>query len=240
MGIIGQYLSKIYLETKKTSIYNMRNRTRGKLKGKNMNQKTIRKLRVKRIIILFVVIILIIIGLIIYFKVKEDNRRKDLLIKKEKRQQEILRQEELKNNILNHYNKYVITDNVIDIYTVENNEFIKNGSIGKGQILELKELEVTYKDQYLPISTFEGYYVYYEDINKTEEIDEIEQRYKNYIPYNENIITNEDTNFYDMYDNLVYSFNRSFNLPIIIKDNDKYGIEYNNRLLYVKKKMLKK
>lgn len=200
-----------------------------------MNQKPIRKIRVKRIILLFIVIIIVVVGLIIYFKIKEDNRRKELLVKEEKRQQEIIKQEELKNNILNHYNKYVITDNVIDIYTFENNEYVKNGSIGKGQILELKKLNISYKDKYLPIKTFEGYYVYYEDINKIDEVEELNQRYKNYIPYNENIITNDNTNFYDVGDNLVYSFNKSFDLSIIIKEDDKYGVEYNNRLLYVKK-----
>ena len=38
---------------------------------------------------------------------------------------------------------------------------------------------------------------------------------------------------------MIYSFNKSYNLPIIIKDTDKYGVEFNNRLLYVKKNDVK-
>ena len=38
---------------------------------------------------------------------------------------------------------------------------------------------------------------------------------------------------------MIYSFNKSYNLPIIIKDTDKYGVEFNNRLLYVKKDNVK-
>ena len=205
-----------------------------------MNQLPKRKIRIKRIILLFIVFIIVVAGLIIYFRMKEYNIRNELLIKEEKRQQEKIRQEELKNDILNHYNKSVITNNIIDIYKLENGEYIKSGSIGKNQIIELKEIDVIYKDMYLPIETFEGYYVYYKDVNKVEKIDEINQRYKNYIPYNENIITNEITNFYDNDDNLVYGFNKSFDLGIVVKEGNKYGVEYNNRLLYVKKEDVKK
>ena len=39
---------------------------------------------------------------------------------------------------------------------------------------------------------------------------------------------------YDENGNLVYSFNEGYSLPIIIKDTDRYGVEFNNRLLYIK------
>ena len=42
------------------------------------------------------------------------------------------------------------------------------------------------------------------------------------------------TEFYDENGNLVYSFNEGYSLPIIIKDTDRYGVEFNNRLLYIK------
>lgn len=204
-----------------------------------MIQKPIRRIHKKRIILLFIVIIIVVVGLIIYFKIKEDNRRKELLRQEEIRKQEIVKQEELKNNILNHYNKYVKTEDTVYLYTLVDNEFIKNGSIGKDQILELKDLDITYENTYFPLEKFDGYFIYYEDVIKIDEFEELDKRYKNYIPYNENIVTNEITNFYDVSDNLVYSFNESFDLPIIIKEEDKYGIEYNNRLLYVKSEDVK-
>ena len=39
--------------------------------------------------------------------------------------------------------------------------------------------------------------------------------------------------------NSVNSLKEEFSLPIIIKDTDKYGVEYNNRLLYVNKDDIK-
>ena len=204
-----------------------------------MIQRPKRKIRIKRVILLSITVVLIVACLIFYLKIKEDNRRKHLLKIEEEKQQEIMKQEELTNDILNHYNKYVITNDIIDIYKLEGSQYIKSGSIGKSQTIELKELEVTYNDLYLPLETFDDYYVYYKDISKIDNIEEYDLRYKNYIPYNQNIITSDITNFYDLDNNLIYSFNNSFDLPIIVKENDKYGVEFNNRLLYVKKENIK-
>ena len=66
----------------------------------------------------------------------------------------------------------------------------------------------------------------------------MEDRYKKYIPFNENIVTDNITEFYDD-NNLIYKFNKSFNLPIIIKDDDGYFVEYNNRLFKIKKDNVK-
>ena len=81
---------------------------------------------------------------------------------------------------------------------------------------------------------YNKYYIFYEDVNKIDELSEIDDRYKNYIVFNNNIVTKDNTSFYDEDDNLVYMFNEGFSLPIIIKDNDRYGVEFNNRLLYIK------
>ena len=203
-----------------------------------MNHKSTRRIRKKRIVFLAISFLLLIIGIMIYFFIKEENRKKEILKQEEINKQEMISQEELKNSILEHYNKYVKTENIINIYKLENGKYSKSGSIGENQILKLKDVDITYKNTYLELETFNDYYVYYEDIVKTEDLEELNQRYKNYVPYNDNIVTNEVTNFYDIDDHLVYSFNKSFDLPIIIKD-DKYGVEYNNRLLYVKQSDVK-
>ena len=75
---------------------------------------------------------------------------------------------------------------------------------------------------------------------KEDAIDEIDNRYKNYIVFNENIVTNNKTNFYNEAGNLLYTINNSYDLPIIIKDNDRYGVEFINRLVYVNKNDVKK
>lgn len=183
--------------------------------------------------ILFVIIISwIIVGIIIGVLLTNKSTKE---AKKEALENEKREQEKLSQDIASHYNKYVITNDIIDLYQLDKNKYVKAGSLGKEQVVELKEMDITYKDEYLPLATFDGYYVYYQDISKTDNLVEYNQRYKNYIPYNENIVTGDNTEFYDEDDNLIYSFNTSYNLPIIIKSDDKYGVEFNNRLLYLKK-----
>ena len=189
----------------------------------------------KIIIIILVLLISAIIGFIIYNQIKENNRKQEQ-IKLEEQQQN---QNNLKNDILSHYNKYVITEDIINLYKLDNKKYVKSGSIGKNQILKLKDTDITYKDTYLPLETFDGYFIYYKDVDKTDEQEEHNQRYKNYIPYNENIVTKENVKFYDEDNNLVYSFNSIFELPIIIKDENRYGVEYSNRLLYINKEDVK-
>lgn len=197
-----------------------------------MNKKK-RKIRVKRIIILILVIALVIVGICLYFHFQEHRKQIEL-------QQAKLNQEEVKSDILNHYNKYVITEKEINLYKLENGKYVESGLIGNNQIIELKDIDVTYKDIYLPLETFDEYYVNYKDIRQVDEFQEFDQRYQNYIPFNENIITNSNAIFYDSEDNLVYSFKESFDLPIIIKEDNKYGVEFNNQLLYVKSEDVEK
>ena len=110
------------------------------------------------------------------------------------------------------------------------------GIIGKGIELIIDNEKITENTKYFKTTIFgDDYYIKYQDVDKIDALSEINDRYKNYILFNENIITNDKTSFYDDNDNLVYTFNKFYDLPIIIKDDDKYGIEFNSRLLYVKK-----
>ena len=101
-------------------------------------------------------------------------------------------------------------------------------------------LEKGSDSKYFKITNFNGdYYVFYQDISKIDSLSSVDNRYKNYIPFNENIVTNDNTNFYDVKGNLLYSINQSFNLPIIIKQQDRYGVEFHGQLLYVSSKNVK-
>lgn len=147
-----------------------------------------------------------------------------------------LKQNALKQEILAHYNDIVITNKETNIYKLNNNKYSKAGIIKQNEELTLETIEISYKDEYLKVTTFEDeYYIYYKDIDKINKLKEQDKRYKKYIVFNENIVTKNTTKFYDKENNLVYTFNKSFDLPIIIKKKDLYGVEYNNRLLFIKK-----
>lgn len=210
---------------KKELIKNTQNKKKNTIKRNNKrgrkNKKTFK-------IILLIILTLLLIGLLLYgYKIHQDKRIEE-------------QQEQKLTEITNHYNQYVITNKEADIYKLENNKYIKSGKIGLNQELTLEEKNITYKDEYFKITSFdEEYYIYYKDIDTIDTLTEVNLRYKKYLPYNKNIVTKETTSFYDSDNNLVYTFNKSFSLPIIINKKDIYGIEFNNKLLYVKKEDVK-
>lgn len=193
----------------------------------------------KNIMIIIVVVLLLLASFPAYYFInkihtKLNNQRQQIEYKKL-----LVRQKEEKRlEILSHYNKTVETNDKIKIYTLNENEYVESGSIEKGILIELNEIEITDTTEYFPIS-IDNYYVYYKDVNKSTKEIEKNDRYKNYIPYNENIITNNTTEFYDENGSLVYTFSKSFDLPILIKKWKYYGVEFNNTLLYIKNDSIK-
>lgn len=177
-----------------------------------------RKKNNKKLLSVILVFILVIVATIVFFVLKD----KKVLIPSKNSTKEIN----------NHYNEFVKTNKESMLY---NEEYEEAGKIGKNVELTLNDIQVDKNTKYFPIKNLEGYYIKYQDVDKIEKLSEVSDRYKNYIVFNENIITNDDTSFYDGDDNLVYTLNESFNLPIIIKDDNKYGVEFNDRLLYIKK-----
>lgn len=149
----------------------------------------------------------------------------------------MLKEKDIVKKITSHYNEYVKTNDEVKIYDKNSNEI---GLIGKGVELGLDEIEINSGTKYFKIKDFDDeYYVKYQDVDKIDALTLYSSRYKSYILFNENIVTNDKTSFYDENNNLVYTFNKSFDLSIIIKDDNRYGIEFNNRLLYVKKDDIK-
>ena len=149
----------------------------------------------------------------------------------------MLNEKDIVKKITSHYNEYVKTNDEVKIYDKNGNE---TGLIGKDVELNLDEIEITSDTKYFKIKDFDDeYYVKYQDVDKIDALTLYSSRYKSYILFNENIVTNDKTSFYDENNNLVYTFNKSFDLPIIIKGDNRYGIEFNNRLLYVKKDEIK-
>lgn len=182
-------------------------------------KKKRRKIKISGIIIIIVLLVVVITGG--YF-----INKKNLSNKEEKNKVAI------EKDIKSHYNEKVITNKETVIYDKDGHEI---GKIGNGVGLLLDDFEITKDTINFKLKDFEDSYVSYKDVDKIDKLDSYSDRYKKYIPFNINIKTNDKTSFYDEEDNLVYTFNKTFDLPVIIKDDDKYGVEYRDRLLYVKK-----
>lgn len=130
-----------------------------------------------------------------------------------------------------NFKENVITLNDIKIYSLENSNYVESGIIGKNVELSLENST----NEYFKIKDFDNYYIKYNDIEAITTKKTYNDRYKQYILFNYNVETKDNTIFYDENNNMVYTFNVGYSLPLIIKEEDKYGVEFNNRLLYIKK-----
>lgn len=180
---------------------------------KNKRKKT----TVKLIEVIAIIIILLLIGLIISKSLSNNKINNDL---------------ETINSIKKHYGENVITIKETDLY---NKDGEKIGKINKSVEITLSDIDITKETKYFKIKDLEDTYIKYEDVNINKEITEKDSRYQKYIPFNQNIKTKNNPTFYDELDNYLYTLNKSYDFEVIIKDHDKYGIEFNNQLLYIKK-----
>ena len=127
------------------------------------------------------------------------------------------------------YSTYVIAQKDINLY---NKKHDKVGVINKDAKIILDD-EYKIKDKYAKIKDT-NYYIKYNNVNKSEEFtyDKEYKTYKNYIVYNENIKTKEEYKLYSS-DVIMYTINNSDIYPIIIKDDNRYGVEFNGELCYI-------
>ena len=203
----------------KKAIQNTTNKNKKKRNKKNNRKKSNKKII---IIVIIIILIILILGTACY-KINEDKKIK-------------LSQEKMQQKISSHHNEFVITNKEAPIYKLSNNTYEEVGKIGNDQELKLSTQEITYSTKYFIIDSFEEkYYISYEDVKPIEKLTEESNRYQRYIVFNKNIITKNITNFYNEEGTLVYTLPKSFNLPIIINKKDIYGVEFNNRLLFIKK-----
>ena len=178
----------------------------------------------KKKVLILAILLIIISGLVVGFLIY----KKDKDLKK-------LEQEKLEyiENIKKNYSKYVITNKETNLYD-SNKKVI--GKINKDIKIELKEKNIeNEKDDYFELQLFDGYYVFYNDVKPIEGIDEKDSYYKNYIVFNENCVTSDKTVFYDDKFNFMYEVSFGVDLPIYIKEDEFYGVEFNDELVYLKK-----
>ncbi len=135
-----------------------------------------------------------------------------------------------KIDITSNYNDYVIATTDTDIY---NKKLKKIGKIYKDTKILLDDKK-NIKDKYYKLKNAD-IYIKYDSVTKSDAFtyENEYKTYKNYIVYNEDIKTKSNYKLLNG-DNTLYEFNNSDTYKIIIKDEDKYGIEFNDQLFYIK------
>ena len=130
-----------------------------------------------------------------------------------------------------YYKDIIKTSKDKTLYVLEADEFKEFGTVSSDVVLNLD------KDDNLEKGYFklkdDDYYIDYKDISESEEVI-VDTSWKNYIPYNESIRTQDKTNLY-FGEKLIYSFNTGMELPIVIKENESFGVIYKDNLYYVKR-----
>ena len=190
----------------------------------------------KRILVIFDLILIIALG------VNADNNMNLLkeehysyekkILRNEQKQKKKIKADKIEK-ITSHYHKYVITNKEANLY---NKKYEKEGIVNKDIHLVLDNIDIDENTEYFYIPEID-YYISYQDVDKSEEVFN-NYNYKKYIPFDLNVKTDKET---ILYDNNGYAFklNTGINKPVLIKDKDKYYIEYNDNLYYVKKEEVK-
>ena len=201
-----------------------KNNTKKNLKIKTNNlKKNKKKTKTKNTKFIIIGISLIIVVLLLGLTTYSLQKNKPVITRNEKK--------EIKIDYRNYFYNIVNTKNEKKLYELKEDNFEEIGKVSMGITLELIEDEYIDKG-YCKIKDLD-YYIDYKDLE--EGLKEEENNFfKNYIPFNLSIKTNEVTNLYQ--DNsLVYSINIPMELPILIKEENFYGVLYKDKLFYVKK-----
>ena len=170
-------------------------------------------------VIIFIIFVLLMLAVLLWL-LKLDNRRKINL---------------KKTTVVTTKYSYMKFGTVVydaKLYIKNNEKYQEYGKIYKNVKLEFSKLD----NNYFLIKGFDdNIYIKASDVVKIDSIDNVSDRYKNYIMFNENIITKDKVSFYDIDGNILYTIDKSYEFNVFIKDEDRYGIVYNDRLLFVKK-----
>ncbi len=202
-----------------------------KITRNEMLKKHFKKRRVVKIFVVSLLFFVSVLGLVSYFyssyhikQIQKENQERIEKIKKETIEL-----------ISSNYSSTVMTVKDTAIYSLLDGEYVEVGSVKQGVFFNLGELDINENTYFFPITNFQNtYYVAYPDVTVSNNNSETsEKRYKNYIPFDKNVITKSTKLYKDS--ELIYNLPESMSLPIYIIDNDKYYVEYNNDLYHLLK-----
>lgn len=177
-----------------------------------------------KILIILVLVLLVIVGVLLYIFNYLDEREQERIRREE---------QELVQTIEGHFNNYVEVTKDTSLYTCdENNSCTVKGIVYQNVELELEEMTIDKNTKYFYIPLLDSF-VSYQDVEPIDELETFNERYKSYLPFNKNVVTNDEFTLYRD-DKKVYTFKESMSFPIIINNHDgKYYVEYNNQLFYL-------
>ena len=134
--------------------------------------------------------------------------------------------------VKNQYHDFVLLKDGASLYTKDGEKYQKISTV-HGNVEFSLDSNYQIVDEYFKLLDSD-YYVRYDDVSGIEALTAKVGEYKyyhNYIVYNENVVLTDDAKLY--VDDASYYEVDGGSYPIIIKDTDRYGIEFNHSLVYV-------
>ncbi len=179
------------------------------------------KKKVTIVLIISLIVLGVLSGTFFYFKERQDKLEKSI-------KEERILVEKIKNS----YSKYVMINDAY-LYKKSGGEYSKIMKISSSKEFTLKDTKIDKNTKYFLIDEL-GYYVRYQDVSKIDELAVKDLRYKNYLPFNYNIVTNDKVTLYQD-DKAIYELYYSLDTPVIELDEAGYIIEFNDEEYLVKK-----
>ena len=133
-------------------------------------------------------------------------------------------------NYLEYYHDNVVTLKAKKLYKLVDSNLEVVGVININNYLNLERDDYT-KSGYFKIKDT-NYYIDYLNI-KEESIEEEKNTYLNYISFDKNIKVNNPRFYLD--DKVVFTLIGEYSFPILVMEDDYYGVLINNKLYYLKK-----
>lgn len=181
----------------------------------------------KHIILVIISLIILLLSALFVFMYIKDKEEKELMerIKAE--------QEKKMAALVANYNKYVVTTDEVFLYKKNEDIYEEIGKVNAGVELTLGEVELNVDVDYFPIEMMDdNYYIKYEYVIPIDNLSSIDYRYKKYIVFNKNIVTDDEVSLYKS-DTYSFVLNKSFDFPVVYKDGEKIYVEYAGELYYV-------
>lgn len=178
----------------------------------------------KNILIITVVLIILVVSVCSIFIIKSIDENQKIK-EKEKLESKL-------TEIKNHYSENVITNKKTKLYKQESDKYIEFGEINNDVVVSLEKHNITLDTEYFNIAGMD-IYIYYKDVDPIQDY-ALDDRYKNYIYFNEKLKTKNSFSLYRD-NNEIYKFNEAMDFQILIKDDNRYGVVYDNLLYYILK-----
>lgn len=190
------------------------------------------QIKKKKLIIFILTFVLLILVVIL---LKDDTEKEKVIASKKIIPVTRNNLEKIKEN----YADNIILKEGSSLYLKDKNTYKKIATV-HGKIELSLDPKYIIEDEYFKIKDSNNY-VKYIDTKKIDTLSPLSgeyKTYKNYIPYHESIILKNKAKLY-LSDNSYYELKEG-TFPILIKNDDKYGIEFNHSLVYVSKEDVEK